>query len=259
MTTKEVAVQSGSVTLEHLQRMAVSFAKSNLFGIKDADQALSLLLIAQAEGRSPALAVRDYHIIQGRPSLKADTLLSRFQAAGGKVDWKEYTDTKVVGVFSHPAAGTVTIEWTIERAKQAGLAGKDVWKNYPRAMLRSRCVSEGVRTCYPGVAVGIYTPEELESGAAEIDITPVSQDQAVAEVAAARAASATALTPEEIDAHCDTMGDSESLPALQSAYMAAHEHAKLARDNAAKKRFDEHYRMKAESLGKPKFDLGALI
>ena len=47
-------------------------------------------------------------------------------------------------------------------AKNAGLSGKDTWKQYPRQMLRSRVISEGVRTMYPGVADGIYTPEEVQ-------------------------------------------------------------------------------------------------
>ena len=29
-------------------------------------------------------------------------------------------------------------------------------------MLRSRCISEGIRTVYPGCVVGTYTPEEVE-------------------------------------------------------------------------------------------------
>jgi hypothetical protein len=35
------------------------------------------------------------------------------------------------------------------RAQKAQLGGKDMWKKYPRQMLRSRVVSEGVRTVYP--------------------------------------------------------------------------------------------------------------
>jgi hypothetical protein len=29
-------------------------------------------------------------------------------------------------------------------------------------MLRSRCISEGIRTVFPGVVVGTYTPEEVQ-------------------------------------------------------------------------------------------------
>lgn len=29
-------------------------------------------------------------------------------------------------------------------------------------MLRARCISEGIRTVWPGVSVGVYTPEEIQ-------------------------------------------------------------------------------------------------
>jgi len=145
-----------------IERMAVAVAKSGLFGIKTAEQGVALMLIAQAEGLHPAIAARDYHVIQGRPALKADAMLARFQSAGGRVNWVSYTDDEVTGKFSHPQGGEVSISWTIDMAKNAGLAGKDNWKNFPRAMLRARCISEGIRTVFPGCVVGTYTPEEVQ-------------------------------------------------------------------------------------------------
>jgi len=142
--------------------MAVAVVKSQLFGMKTVEQATALMLIAQAEGYHPALAARDYHIIQGRPTLKAETMMARFQQQGGKVEWKTLTDTEVTAVFSHPSGGSASITWTFEQAKKAGLTNKDNWKNYPRAMLRARVVSEGIRTVYPGVVLGVYTPEEVQ-------------------------------------------------------------------------------------------------
>jgi hypothetical protein len=65
-------------------------------------------------------------------------------------------------VFSHPSGGKITIDWTMERAKAAGLAGKEVWKQYPRNMLRSRVISEAIRTVYPGVLSGCYLEDEIE-------------------------------------------------------------------------------------------------
>lgn len=150
------------VSVSDMQSMATAIARSNLFGIKTPDQALALMLIAQAEGMHPAIAARDYHVIQGRPALKSDAMLARFQSAGGKVEWLKYDDKEVSAKFSHPQGGTATITWTIEQARSAGLATKDVWRQYPRQMLRSRVISEGVKTIYPGVAVGVYTPEEIQ-------------------------------------------------------------------------------------------------
>lgn len=153
--------QAALVPYADMERMATTIAQSGLFGVKSPVQALALMLIAQAEGLHPATAARDYHVIQGRPALKADSMLARFQAAGGKVEWHAYEDTAVSGTFSHPSGGKVRIEWTIDQAKRAGLTGKDVWKQYPRAMLRARVISEGIRTVYPGVLSGMYTPEEV--------------------------------------------------------------------------------------------------
>jgi hypothetical protein len=166
------------ITVNDIQTMAVAVVKSQLFGMKTVEQATALMLIAQAEGYHPALAARDYHIIQGRPTLKAETMMARFQQQGGKVDWKTLTDEEVTATFSHPSGGSATITWTFDQAKRAGLTGKDNWKNYPRAMLRARVVSEGIRTVFPGVVLGVYTPEEVQ----DIPPTPKSRDMGTVDV-----------------------------------------------------------------------------
>lgn len=170
-----------TVSVTEMERIADEVVKSGLFGFKTAAQAMAIMAIAQADGVHPAVAVRDYHIVQNRPCMKADAMLARFQKAGGVVKWVEYTDAKVAGEFSHPTASPhpVRIEWTIEQAKRIGLAGKDNWKNYPRAMLRARVISEGVRTVYPGIAPGIYSVEEAR------DMPPAGvRDMGAAEVVA---------------------------------------------------------------------------
>jgi len=163
------------VPVADIEKMAVAIAKSKMFGMKTADEAFALMLIAQAEGMHPAIAARDYHVIQGRPTLKADAMLARFQNAGGKVQWDVYTDAEVTGTFSHPSGGSLKLTWTFAQAKTIGLTIKDNWKNYPRAMLRARCISEGIRTVYPGCVVGTYTAEELEE-------IPKAKDMGMAEV-----------------------------------------------------------------------------
>ncbi len=162
--------------MDQMQAMAKALVTSKMFGFKTEAEAMSIMLIAQAEGRSPALAARDYHVIQGRPALKADAMLARFQQEGGVVEWDEYTDAKVTGRFSHPKScpKPVAVTWTLDMAKRIGLANRDNWRNYPRAMLRSRVVSEGVRTAYPGIAVGIYTVEEVGDMVKEKDISPTA-------------------------------------------------------------------------------------
>lgn len=182
------------VSVNDIQTMALAIAKSGLFGMKSPEQAMALMLIAQAEGMHPAIAARDYHVIQGRPALKADAMLARFQAAGGKVEWLKYDDKEVSGRFSHPQGGTATITWTIQQAMAAGLASKDVWRQYPRQMLRSRVISEGVKTIYPGVAVGVYTPEEVQDFDAKPPMQEVKSEVLATPVAEAKSAEAPVST-----------------------------------------------------------------
>jgi hypothetical protein len=175
------------VPVADIEKMAGAIAKSKMFGMKTTEEAFALMLIAQAEGMHPAIAARDFHVIQGRPTLKADAMLARFQNAGGKVQWDVYTDAEVTGTFSHPQGGSLKLTWTFAQAKSIGLTGKDNWKNYPRAMLRARCISEGIRTVYPGCVVGTYTAEEIEEipkpkdmGMAEV-VEPVAAESLVVE------------------------------------------------------------------------------
>jgi hypothetical protein len=144
-----------------IERMAHAFTASRLFGVSTVEQAIALCLIAQAEGRHPASAAQDYHIIQGRPAKKADAMLRDFLAAGGKVEWHKLDDTIADATFSHAAGGSVRITWDMPRAKKAQLT-TPMWSKYPRQMLRARVVSEGVRTVFPMATSGMYVPEEVQ-------------------------------------------------------------------------------------------------
>lgn len=154
-----------AITLHHgvddIERMARAFAVSKLFGVTNPEQAVALCLIAQAEGRHPASAAQDYHIIQGKPSKKADAMLRDFLAAGGKVEWHKLDDTIADATFSHPAGGSVRITWDMARAAKAQLK-TPMWTKFPRQMLRARVVSEGVRTVFPMATSGMYVPEEVQ-------------------------------------------------------------------------------------------------
>jgi hypothetical protein len=160
-----------------IQKMAKVAADSKMFGFKNDAEAMAIMLLCQAEDMHPAIAMRDYHVIQGRPALKSDAMLARFQTSGGKVNWTSYTDEVVTGVFSHPQGGDVSISWTMEMAHRLGFTKKENWRNYPRAMLRARCISEGIRTVFPACVAGVYTPEEVQDfapvkGTKVVDVMP---------------------------------------------------------------------------------------
>jgi hypothetical protein len=153
--------------MSDMERMALAIAKGRLFGSDDPNAVLTLCLVAQAEGKHPGLVLQQYHIIQGKPAKKAEAMLVDFLASGGKVEWHQLDDACADATFSHPAGGSVRITWDDKRVQQAQLGGNPMHKKYPRQMKRSRCISEGVRTVFPGATSGMYVPEEVHDMLAE--------------------------------------------------------------------------------------------
>ena len=212
-----VETKTLAVPVADIRMMAEAVAKSKLFGMKTVDEAMALMLIAHAEGLHPAIAARDYHIIQGRPAKSSEAMLRSFLALGGKVEWHALTDEKAEATFSHPQGGTVRIGWDIARAKKAGLLDKNgsMFLKYPRPMLRARVVSEGVRTVHPGATSGMYTPEEVrdfdepkgpklqpaepEPESQKQETAPAPEDKAAAVITKAQQGKLWALAREEAE------------------------------------------------------------
>jgi hypothetical protein len=228
-----------TIPVSDIERMARAVAASKLFGVKSPEEALSLMLIAQAEGRHPASAANDYNIIQGRPAKKADAMLRDFLSAGGKVQWISLDDKRAEATFSHPAGGTVTIAWDIERAKRAALSGKDMWAKYPRQMLRSRVVSEGIRTVFPGATSGMYVPEEVQDYRAEALPAQITVTEQPAEPA---------MPEEAVQALLDGLTACKDDALLREAGKAALAACKAAGDREAYKRVTEHVMYALDAL-----------
>lgn len=152
---------ANELTINDMSNMAQAFSKSGFFGYKNSSEAFTLMCLAQANGLHPAKAAERYHIIQGRPAMKAEAMLAAFQESGGKVRWVKRTEKECTLHLSHIQGGELDVTWSIDRATKAGLTGKSSWKQYPTQMLSARCVSEGVRALYPACLCGMYTPEEV--------------------------------------------------------------------------------------------------
>ena len=169
-------------TFDQLERMAAVLGEQKLFGMT-AKELLPLMLIARAEGKDPTTAAMEYDIIQGKPALRSRAALARFQASGGSIAWGERTPEVCEATFSHPLGGVLTVAWTFERAKKAGLAGKDNWVKYPEAMLSARVIAEGVRAVYPGCLSGMYTDDERRDfpEIPERNVTGTAEPEAEAE------------------------------------------------------------------------------
>lgn len=152
------------VPYKDIEQMANQVVKSRMFaGINTPEAAITLMLLCQSEGLHPMQAMMRYHMIQGRPSMKADAMLSEFMRRGGTVKWIEWTNEACEAEFkSSGCPDGVKVRWTMDDAKRAGVTGNPTWTKYPRQMLKARVSSDGVRMADPAVNQGRYTPEEVQ-------------------------------------------------------------------------------------------------
>jgi hypothetical protein len=120
-------------------------------------------------GISTMAAILGVHIIEGRASASAGLISALVRDAGHKLRvWVERDESgRVVKAIAtihrrDDAEFEFRAEWTPQRAAAAGLTGKQVWKNYPEAMLKARAISEVAREACEEALRGVgYTPEEL--------------------------------------------------------------------------------------------------
>lgn len=165
-----VAPRRPEETLPEMLAFANTLVKTGFLpvAIKTPAQAVAVILTGRELGLGPMQALRSINIIQGKPALSAELMLALFKSRGGKAVWRESTATKAVLWLRHPNGDEHTETFTMDDAQRAGLLGKQNWKIYPKAMLRARCASAGLRAVAPDVSAGIYDPDELGA-----DIPPV--------------------------------------------------------------------------------------
>ncbi|MBT7876942.1 MAG: hypothetical protein HN738_02550 [Gammaproteobacteria bacterium] len=163
--------------LDSLQRFCKMAHASGFFGSRATGEAL-IRELAQAAvkveygleiGLKPISALMNVYTVDGKPSLSSG-------AIGGLI--------RKSGKYTYTVSSTdqqCTIEWferyngqreplgqssfNMEDAKKAGLAGRNPWKRYPKAMLFARALTQGARMfCQDIFLGGVYTPEELSDG-----------------------------------------------------------------------------------------------
>ena len=124
-------------------------------------KALAIIFAGQELGIPPMQALRSINVIQGKPSLAAELQLALFKQRGGRAKWIRSDDEVAEIWLRHPNGDEHTETFTMEDAKRAKLVHKDGWQFYPKAMLRARAISAGLRAVAPDIIAGIYDPEEL--------------------------------------------------------------------------------------------------
>ena len=100
-------------------------------------------------------------MVKGKVEEAAASQLARFKANGGRAEFVELSEQRAELKLMHPNGDNHTETFTIEDAKLAGLAVQPNFKKYPKAMLRSRVITAGLKSIGWEGAVGVYDPDEI--------------------------------------------------------------------------------------------------
>lgn len=194
-----------------IMEQAALLSKSNLvpkaFRGKPADIVIALLW-GEEVGLGPTSSLSYIDVIEGNATINAEGSNALIRRAGHSLTIDVTNDRAVVKGKRSDTGDEMTVTWTMQMAKDAGLANKQVWKQYPQAMLTSRAVSQISRALFADVFLGItYTPEEAASFA-----TPEVLDAAPAALVEATTGQP-ALPPPGVDAQTGEIIDAEVVEA----------------------------------------------
>lgn len=117
----------------------------------------------EALGVAPMTAITGVHVIDGKPTASAGLISALVRRAGHRLRVTG-TDQKATAQIIRSDDPDFVFEavWTLDRARQAGLINKNVWKSYPAAMLKARAITEVARdACEEALNGCRYTAEEL--------------------------------------------------------------------------------------------------
>jgi len=147
-------------------------------------------------GLAPMQALQNIAVINGKPSVYGDAMMALVQASTVCQDVEEYFEGEgtpnpvAVCIASRKGRKPVTVKFSVEDAKRAGLWGKQgPWTAYPKRMMQMRARGFALRDAFPDVLKGLISVEEANDYPDEAkprqtkDITPRNPLDAVAKVA----------------------------------------------------------------------------
>lgn len=172
------------VTLDEAMRFSDMLAKSQMVPKAYQGKPEDVLVAVQwgrELGLAPLQALQNIACINGKPSVYGDAAMALVQASPVCENIEEYFEAEgspnpVAVCVAHRRGRTpVTVKFSVEDAKRAGLWGKTgPWQAYPKRMMQMRARGFALRDAFPDVLKGLITVEEAQDypSSGEKDITP---------------------------------------------------------------------------------------
>lgn len=169
--TAELALTRPDPTMDHeslktMMQAAQRYVDSGLLpdGVNTPQKALVVMTAGRELGVPATYALRNIHVVKGKPTCSAELMLALVRRAYGPAAIRVSATSNTACTVQYREQGWDGISeytFTIEDARAAGVTNSGTWKSFPAAMLRARCISAVVRFAFPECISGLYTPEEL--------------------------------------------------------------------------------------------------
>lgn len=153
------------------QQLCQALASSSLVpkAYRTATGAVDMLLVVMTGselGIPPMAALRLFTTWDGVPRLMAEGIRAVMMMASDIEYFEMATgdDTHATWIGKRRGRPEKAVTWTMERAKRAGLTGKENWSKYQEAMLNARASMDLGRILAPDVISGMRSLEEAQDG-----------------------------------------------------------------------------------------------
>lgn len=167
--------------MSDLAQIGTQLETSGMFGLSREGSGLIVAMTCYQQNITPLDFLRTYHIIDNKPSMRADAMAAQFREAGGKYKVLK-RDGKEAKAEFHFEGNKQAFSYTMKSAEDQTICYnkgtttlKDTWKKYPENMLWARMMSNAVRVLCPEIVAGIYTPEEV----ADFDDASIKEEKVI--------------------------------------------------------------------------------
>jgi len=135
------------------------------------DAVLAAVLTGQELGLPPMTSLRHIYIVDGRPALSAEAMISLVRSHGHSIVGEVEDGVARVTGTRRDNGDTITVLWTPKDTDRAELAKRKNWQRYPDSMAWARATSSLCRRLFPDILSGVsYTPDELDTSSTTTDV-----------------------------------------------------------------------------------------
>lgn len=155
-------------SMKDARALATDMFSSRLFSAYGTPAAiLSTVMLGRELGLPAMASLRGVHIIEGRHTLSAQTMVALILKSGLAEYFRPVSFSDIEATYETlrkgPGNQPIRLSHTLEMAKTAGLVKeKSNWVKSPTDMCVARASSRLARMVYPDIVGGLYTPDEID-------------------------------------------------------------------------------------------------